>query len=53
VAHAWVEFHDGQSWREVDPITGHISVDARYIDASVFDLLSAMSGGRVEVLSVE
>jgi hypothetical protein len=53
VAHAWVEFHDGTAWHEIDPTAGRTSVDASYIDASVMDLLPLLSDGGVRVVSVE
>jgi len=53
VAHAWVDFHDGLAWHEVDPTMGRTSVDAAYVDASVIDLLPLLSGGRLEITGVE
>ncbi len=53
VAHAWVEFHDGVSWHEIDPTAGRTSVDASYIDASVMDLLPLLADGGVRVIAVE
>ena len=53
VAHAWVEFHDGVGWHEIDPTAGRTSVDASYIDASVMDLLPLLADGGVRVIAVE
>jgi transglutaminase-like putative cysteine protease len=53
VAHAWVELHDGERWREVDPTAGRMNVDATYLDASVLDALALISLGQLEIVSVE
>jgi hypothetical protein len=53
VAHAWVEFFDGTGWREIDPVAGTASVDARHIDASVADVLSLLSLAQIRVAGVE
>jgi hypothetical protein len=53
VAHAWIDFHDGVGWREADPTAGRATVDARYVDASVVDVLSLLSLGQIEVTSLE
>jgi hypothetical protein len=53
VAHAWVEFHDGVGWHEIDPTAGRTSVDASYVDASVMDLLPLLANGGVHVIAVE
>jgi hypothetical protein len=53
VAHAWVEFHDGQAWHEVDPTAGRTSVDAAYVDASIVDILPLLMDARLTVTAVE
>ena len=53
VAHAWVEFHDGQAWHELDPTMGRTSVDAAYVDASIVDLLPLLTDARLSVTGVE
>jgi hypothetical protein len=53
IAHAWVEFHDGSAWREVDPTAGHDTVDAGYLQASVLDVLALVSAGQIEIVALE
>ena len=53
VAHAWVEFHDGQAWPELDTTMGRTSVDAAYVDASIVDLLPLLTDARLSVTAVE
>jgi transglutaminase-like putative cysteine protease len=53
VAHAWLEFHDGTTWREMDPTAGRPQTDASYIDASVLDVLGLLGTGQLEVTAVE
>jgi transglutaminase-like putative cysteine protease len=53
VAHQWVEFFDGTGWREIDPVEGSPSVDARYIDASVIDVFSLLSLAQIQVTAIE
>jgi transglutaminase-like putative cysteine protease len=53
VAHAWVEFHDGQAWHELDPTAGRTSVDAAYVDASIVDLLPLLTDARLTVTAIE
>jgi transglutaminase-like putative cysteine protease len=52
VAHAWVAFHDGTGWREIDPTFGVTFVDAGHLETSVMDFVSLVSVGRLKVLSV-
>ena len=53
VAHAWVEFFDGTGWREIDPTEGAPSVDARYLDASLVDVMSLLSLAQIKVAGIE
>ena len=53
VAHAWVEFHDGEGWHEIDPTAGRTSIDASYIDVSVMDLLPLLVDGGLRITDLE
>jgi hypothetical protein len=53
VAHAWVDFFDGSGWREIDPVNGTLSVDSRYVEASLIDLLPLLSLGQIHVSAIE
>jgi hypothetical protein len=53
VAHAWVEFHDGTGWREIDPTEGTASADARHLDASLVDVMSLLSLAQIKVAGIE
>jgi hypothetical protein len=53
VAHAWLEFHDGKVWREIDPTNARSEVDSSYIDASVLDVLGLVASGQLEIVGVE
>lgn len=52
VAHAWVAFHDGRRWREIDPTAGIMNVTAGHIELSLIDALSLHSLGRLHVKRV-
>ncbi|HEY0710068.1 MAG TPA: transglutaminase-like domain-containing protein, partial [Polyangia bacterium] len=52
VAHAWVEYHDGQSWTEIDPTMGRTRVDSSYIDASILDVLGLVGAGQLEITAI-
>ena len=43
VAHAWVAWHDGERFREVDPTNDRLDVDASYLPASVWGVVSLLS----------
>ncbi len=53
VAHAWVAFHDGTGWREVEPTSGAISVGSGHIDLRVNEVLTLLELSSFEVVSVE
>lgn len=53
VAHAWVEFYDGQAFREVDPTANRMEVDAGYLPATLPELLPVDGDGLVRVVAVE
>lgn len=53
VAHAWVAWHDGTRWREVDPTAGTDSVSSGHLELEVVDVLAMISLGRFEIHAVE
>ncbi|PRP91589.1 Transglutaminase-like superfamily protein [Enhygromyxa salina] len=53
VAHAWVAWHDGTRWREVDPTAGTASVSAGHLEIEVVDVLAMISLGQFEVTAIE
>jgi len=53
VAHAWVAFHDGTAWREIDPTWGRTSVGADHIETSVLDFVALVSLDKLAVTAVE
>jgi hypothetical protein len=53
VAHAWLEFHDGKAWREIDPTNARSEVDSSYIDASVLDVLGLVGSGQLQIVGIE
>jgi hypothetical protein len=53
VAHAWVAWHDGTRWREVDPTAGTASVGSGHLELEIVDVLAMISLGRFEVLSID
>ena len=53
VAHEWVEFFDGAAWREIDPTSAGPSVDSRFIDASLADVVPLLSLGRLRIVAVQ
>lgn len=52
VAHAWVSYHDGQRWREMDPTAGTMGVTSGHLELSVVDALSLHAMGRLLVTSI-
>lgn len=53
VAHAWVAWHDGARWHEIDPTNGLLEVGASHVESSVADLVSLLTLDRLEVLEVK
>ncbi|HWB79044.1 MAG TPA: transglutaminase family protein [Nannocystaceae bacterium] len=53
VAHAWVAYHDGKRWHEVDPTAGTTSVTAGHIEMSVVDLLALDAVGGLTLVAIE
>ncbi len=52
VAHAWVAWHDGTRWHEIDPTAGTTHVSAGHLEVAVIDVLALLSLGRFEILEV-
>ncbi|MBI4511746.1 MAG: lasso peptide biosynthesis protein [Deltaproteobacteria bacterium] len=52
VAHAWVAYHDGVGWREIDPTEGRLTVGSGHVEVAVLELISLVSLGRLKVVSV-
>ncbi len=52
VAHAWVAYHDGTTWREIDPTAGEAFVGSGHIELSVVDVLSLISLDKIKVVEL-
>jgi hypothetical protein len=53
VAHAWVAWHDGTRWHEVDPTAGTVGVGSGHLELEIVDVLAMISLGRFEVLAID
>jgi len=53
VAHAWVAYHDGKRWHEVDPTWGRMSVTAGHLPLEVTDVLALISLGQLEIVTID
>ncbi|MCR9166268.1 MAG: transglutaminase domain-containing protein [Nannocystaceae bacterium] len=53
VAHAWVAYHDGTRWHELDPTWGRMSVTAGHIPLEVTDVLALISLNQLEIETIE
>lgn len=53
VAHAWVAYHDGVRWHEVDPTWGRMSVTAGHLPLEVSDVLALISLNQLEIETIE
>ena len=53
VAHAWVAWHDGKRWREVDPTAGMTAVGSGHLELKVVDVLAMISLGRFEITEIK
>jgi hypothetical protein len=53
VAHAWVAWHDGSRWREIDPTAGTSSVGSGHLELGVIDVLAMISIGQFEVVAID
>ena len=52
VAHAWVGFHDGVTWHEIDPTWGRKTATSGHLEMSVLDALALVSLGKLEVVEI-
>lgn len=52
VAHAWVAYHDGESWRELDPTWGRPTASAGHLEMSVLDAIALVSLGKLKVVEI-
>jgi len=53
VAHAWVAYHDGTRWFEIDPTWGRMGVTAGHLPLEVTDVLALVSLGQMEIETIE
>ena len=53
VAHAWVAYHDGKRWHEVDPTWGRMAVTAGHLPLEVSDVLALVSLGALSIERIE
>ncbi len=53
VAHAWVAYHDGTSWREIDPTNGQLEVDSGHIEMSLLEAMALHAVGSFELTAIE
>lgn len=52
VAHAWVAYHDGDSWHELDPTWGRTTASAGHLEMSVLDAIALVSLGKLRVVEI-
>ena len=52
VAHAWVRYHDGQGFREIDPTNDLIEVGSHHVPVSLADVLGLLALDRLKVSDV-
>ncbi|MCH9688748.1 MAG: lasso peptide biosynthesis protein [Deltaproteobacteria bacterium] len=52
VAHAWVAYHDGTVWHEIDPTWGRTTATAGHLEMSVLDALALISLGKLDVVTI-
>ncbi|MFT7626282.1 MAG: hypothetical protein ACI9WU_005477, partial [Myxococcota bacterium] len=53
VAHAWVAYHDGVGWREVEPTSGSLTVGSGHVEMSVSEVLALLELNAMEVEAVD
>ncbi|MBV1858820.1 MAG: lasso peptide biosynthesis B2 protein [Nannocystaceae bacterium] len=53
VAHAWVAYHDGTRWFEIDPTWGRMGVSAGHLPLEVTDVLALVSLGQMEIETID
>lgn len=51
-AHAWVAYHDGTGFKEIDPTAGRADVDAGYVPSSVLTVMGMAAIGDLRVTEV-
>ena len=52
VAHAWVTYHDGERFREIDPTGGVDRVGGDHVPMSVTDAMALIAMGDLRVVEV-
>lgn len=52
VAHAWVAYHDGESWHEIDPTWGRTTASAGHLEMSVLDAIALVSLGKLKIVEI-
>jgi hypothetical protein len=52
VAHAWVAYHDGESWHEIDPTWGRPHASSGHLELSVLDAIALVSLGKLRVVEI-
>lgn len=52
VAHAWVAYHDGDSWHELDPTWGRATASAGHLEMSVLDAIALVSLGKLRIVEI-
>jgi hypothetical protein len=52
VAHAWVAYHDGESWHEIDPTWGRDTASAGHLEMSVLDAIALVSLGKLKIVEI-
>jgi hypothetical protein len=51
-AHAWVAYHDGHGFREIDPTAGRPDVDSGYLPSSVLTVMGLAAIGDLRITEV-
>jgi hypothetical protein len=49
-AHAWVAYHDGTAFREIDPTAGRADVDSGYLPSSVLTVMGLAAIGDLRII---
>lgn len=53
VAHAWVAYHDGTRWYEIDPTWGRMKVTAGHLPLEVMDVLALISLDQMRIETID
>ncbi len=53
VAHAWVAYHDGTRWHEIDPTWGRMQVTAGHLPLEVMDVLALISLDQMRIETID